>query len=320
MKHDINTPYITDEVIMESLKNSMHGALKYTLMNDFLSKYSFQRDLYALKGLLSALLDVTLDSITNIEILNPVEPSEYISEKNCILDIKLELNYTSIINIEIQARRQDYWPERSLTYLCRCFDSLEEGESYADVKQCIHIGILGTDVFEKKDPRYTGSYYTEYKMQDVVTHKNYSDKFVIKVLLLNHIEDATDEEKANPNSVYYWAKLFKARTWEELTMIAEKNPMMQSFVGTVKKLTADEKIIQMCESRRRYSLDVATYEYQIRAAEEEAEAARDEAREKIRAAREKTRKAEEETRKAEEERDKALARIAELEALIKNKD
>lgn len=316
----IDKPYINDIFIMEALKKTMHGELQYTLMNDFLSKYSFQRDLYALKGLLSALLNVPLDEITNIEILNPVEPSEYITDKNCILDIKLELNHESIINIEIQTRHQDFWPDRSLTYLCRCFDNLREGDSYAQVKPCIHIGILSTDIFKGDDEKYTGLYYSEYKMQEVHTHKNYSDKFVIKVLLLNHIEEASDSEKDDPNSVYAWAKLFTANTWEELTMIAEKNPMMQSFVGTVKQLTADEKIMQMCEARRRYNLDIATYEYEIKSAKDELESVQDElesVQDELKTKQDELKTKQDELDATKEDLSNALARIAELEKSIK---
>lgn len=46
-------------------------------------------------------------------------------------------------------------------------------------------------------------------------------------------------------------------------MIAQDNPMMNSFVGTVMQLTAEEKVAQACEMRRRYFADIATYEYEI---------------------------------------------------------
>ena len=52
----IDRPYIDDEKLREILEHSMHGALKYTLMNDFLAKYGLQKDLFALKRLLAALL------------------------------------------------------------------------------------------------------------------------------------------------------------------------------------------------------------------------------------------------------------------------
>lgn len=263
MKANIEKPFITDEVQLNLLKESNHGRLKYTLLNDFLSKYSFQNDLFALRGLLAALLHIKFEDITDITILNPIEPGNAITEKECVLDINLEFNHTTIINIEIQARYQDFWPERSIVYLCRNFDQLSSGESYALIKPCIQIGILNNSLFKPDDPRYTGDFYSEYRLLNTTNYKEYSSKFEIRVLSLSQLENASEEDKNNPNGLYRWAKMFKASTWEELKMIAQDNPMMDSFVGTVMQLTAEEKVAQACERRRRYSNDIATYEYEI---------------------------------------------------------
>ena len=270
----INTPYINDPATMRVLEQSMTGRLKYSLMNDFLSKYSLQNDLYALKGLLAALLRVHLDEITDIEILNPIEPADFVSDKNCVLDIKLILNNDKIINIEIQTVYQEFWPERSITYLCRNFDHLKAGESYDKIKPCVQIGILDKPLFHEDDERYTGEFYSEYEMLNVKTHTKYSSKFSIRVLSLSCLEAALDEDKTDSNSLYYWAKLFKADSWEELRMIAEENPRMESFVGTVRKLSAEEKVAQACEARRRYLQDVATYDSQIQALKDKVEDAK----------------------------------------------
>ena len=53
-------------------------------------------------------------------------------------------------------------------------------------------------------------------------------------------------------------------------METSSNPRMQSFVGTVKKLTAEEKVALACENRRRYSNEIATYEEMVKNAEENA--------------------------------------------------
>lgn len=260
---NINTPYITDSMQLNLLKSTHTGRLDYTLLNDFLSKYSFQKDLYALRGLLSALLHIDINDITDIVILNPIEPGNDISEKECILDIKLELNHSTIINIEIQARYQDFWPERTITYLCRNFNQLKAGQGYNSIKPCIQIGILNNDLFKPDDPRFTTDFYSVYRLLNVTNHKEYSSKFEIRVLSLNQLENASMEDKNDPNGLYQWARLFKASTWEELKMIAKDNPMMDSFVGTVMQLTAEEKVAQACEMRRRYSNDIATYEEEI---------------------------------------------------------
>lgn len=263
MKKNIEKPYITDETQLSLLKVSNQGRLKYTLLNDFLSKYSFQKDLFALRGLLAALLHIKTEDITDITILNPIEPGKDITEKECILDIKLELNNTTIINIEIQERYQDFWPERSIIYLCRNFDHLSSGESYNLIKPCIQIGILSKSLFKPDDPRYSDDFYSEYRLLNIRNHKEYSSKFEIRVLSLNQLENASIEDKNDPNGLYRWARIFKASTWEELKMIAGDNPMMNSFVGTVMHLTAEDRVAEACERRRRYSNDIATFEEEI---------------------------------------------------------
>lgn len=196
-----------------------------------------------------------------------------------ILDIKLELNNEKIINIEIQAAYQSFWAEQSLTYLCRNYNQLKEGDGYEEIKSCVHIGILGDDAFRKTDPRYTGEFFSKYRMLNVKNHKEYSSKFEIRMLLLNRINEVLEEEKNNHNGLYYWAKMFTARSWEELKMIAQENPMMQSLAGTVRKLSAEEKVAMACEARLRYSNDMATIENEKKKALKEMEEAKKETEE-----------------------------------------
>ena len=298
------------------LWDSMRGRMKYSLMNDFLSKYSFQNNLYALAGLLSSLLKIDQNTITDIEILNPIKPADAINEKLCVLDINLELNHSEIINIEIQSRFQEFWPERSLTYLCRNFDQLDRGDEYWKIKPCIHIGILEHDLFRTDDPRYTGEFYSEYAVLNRRTGTEYSSKFEIRVLSLEHLEEASPEEKEDPNGLYFWAKLFKARSWEEMKTVAEGNEFMKSFVGTIKQLTAEEEIAQACENRRRYSIEIATYEGMVRRAEAAAEAAKMEAEQAHEEARQSVMQAQEEVHQARQEAEELRAEIERLQKLM----
>ena len=125
----------------------------------------------------------------------------------------------------------------------------------------MQIGILDNDVFHPNDPRYTGELYVRYRMMNVKTHTEYTGKFEVRVLSLKNIEHASEVEKEEPNGVYQWAKLFAAQTWEELKMVAEKNERMQSFVGTVRQLSEEERVAQVCEARRKYLSDMATLFY-----------------------------------------------------------
>ena len=258
-------PFITDENQLKMMSENAKGKMEYTLMNDFLAKYSFQNDLYALKGLLAALLHIKVDEITDIIVCNPIELKDSIDTKECILDIKIELNNSRYVNVEIQSVKQDFWPERSLTYLCRNFDQLKSGEIYSKIKPCVHIGIMAKDIFSKDDPRYTGDFYSEYRLLHSNKHTEYSGKFEIRVLSLSQLENASDEDKADPNGLYRWAKLFAATSWDEFIRVVkdESNPMMSSLMGTVMMVSAEEKVKQACEAREKYLCDIATYEYEI---------------------------------------------------------
>lgn len=55
--------------------------------------------------------------------------------------------------------------------------------------------------------------------------------------------------------LYHWAQLFRATTWEEILMLAEKNENIKECIVTLKELTEDEKIQLECEARERSRLD-----------------------------------------------------------------
>ncbi len=71
------------------------------------------------------------------------------------------------------------------------------------------------------------------------------------VVDLTHIELATEEDKSY--DIDHWAHLFKATTWEELKMIAEKNEFMQEASQAIYELSADEMIRQRCRAREEYN-------------------------------------------------------------------
>lgn len=75
------------------------------------------------------------------------------------------------------------------------------------------------------------------------------------MLQLNQTENP--ENEINMPKVYYWAKLFKAATWEEIQMLAKKNEVINQSIVTLKELTADEKMRMQMEARERYRRDIS---------------------------------------------------------------
>ena len=218
------------------------GKIDYTLMNDCMFHSVMTQNGNVLKGLVCALLRLKPDRVHSITILNPYELGSDIRDKNFILDIKILLNDRKVINIELQVRSQRYWNDRSLIYLCRLFDNLEKGSLYSDVMPAYHISILNVTPFDEHP-----EFYATNKMMNVKKHYVYNDKFTLNVLDLNQIGLATDEDKKW--KLDYWARLFKATTWEGLQMLAQQDSDFQETCETIFRLNQNKSVRYWCQAR-----------------------------------------------------------------------
>lgn len=82
---------------------------------------------------------------------------------------------------------------------------------------------------------------------DIKNHKLYSDKFTLSVVDLTQTELATEEDKSN--RIDYWARLFKARTWEDLKMLAQNNEYLEEAANSIYQANAKEIVRQQCRAR-----------------------------------------------------------------------
>ncbi|MBR1392117.1 MAG: PD-(D/E)XK nuclease family transposase [Lachnospiraceae bacterium] len=154
------------------------------------------------------------------------------------------------------------WPTRSLSYLCRSYDELQRGEDYLSAKQAIQVGFLNYDLFPNQP-----EFFATYQLLNVKNMNLYTDKFTLCVLSLNQIHLATQEDRLW--KIDQWAKLFKATTWEDIKMIAENDPSLQSASATLYKLNADEIVRQQCRAREDYYQLENTHIRSIKLLEEE---------------------------------------------------
>ena len=205
----------------------------------------------ALKGLLSALLDIPADEMVEVIILNPIQLGEAIDEKTIVLDLNILINNGKKINLEMQVVNEGDWPERSLYYLCKNFIRLKRGETYKNILPTLHIGIVDFSPFPGNI-----QFYSEYYLRETKNNHIYSDKLCIRMLNLTQITSVTEEEQHS--DLYKWAKLFKSTTWEEIRMLADKDSSISEFTFTLHEMTEDEKIYQQCLARERYERDRAS--------------------------------------------------------------
>ncbi|MBT9777288.1 Rpn family recombination-promoting nuclease/putative transposase [Clostridium sp. MCC353] len=149
------------------------------------------------------------EDIKELEFPDTFLHGEYEGDREGILDVRIHLNNERKINIEIQILEYPFWEERSLYYLSKMFiDGFAKGESYSVLEECIHISILGFDLF------HADHYFSKIRLMDEKTHTIYSDKLSLRILYLNQLEQVSVEE--SKEEVYKWAKLISAKDWKVL--------------------------------------------------------------------------------------------------------
>lgn len=232
------------------------GSLPYGMTNDYMFRAVLQSNNKALKGLICSLLCLTDEDIISITVTNPVILGKNLTSKECRLDINVLLNDHTRINLEMQVANRMNWQNRSIIYLCRAYDMLEQGEDYIELKPALHIGFLDYTLF-KEHPKF----YATYKLIEVEDNYIYSDNFALSVVDLTQINMATEENRQH--HIHYWAKLFKATTWEEIKMLASKDEYLKEAANSIFQFNTDEQIRKLCRDREEYYQDICNYERAI---------------------------------------------------------
>ena len=231
--------------------NAATGTIPVPLTNDMMLHSITQNNNTILKGLISALLKIPPQTISEVRLLNPLDYRNMM-DKSIILDIKAILNNAMIINIELQVAvvvDDLKWINRSILYLCRTFDNIGTGEDYENILPSMHISILPKDLFSDAPPEFYACYY----LKNVGNGHIYSTNFALHVLYLNHIDLATESDIEN--DLAYWAEAFLARTWEDLKALALKRPVLKEVAETMYTVSAEQHERTMMEAHQKYVMD-----------------------------------------------------------------
>ena len=228
----------------EALKKAT-GVIPYTFLNDYMFRVILQKHRNVLRSVVCACLKLKAEEVQDIVVQNPIELGEAIDDKTFILDINVLLNNNTIINLEMQVLDLKDWPERSLSYLARSYDNVAKGDEYINVKPVYHIGFLNYTLF----PKYP-EFFAKYRMMNIKNHNVYTTKFNLYVVDLTKIELATQEDI--DTGLVYWTQVFKAKTWEELRQMAERNQELQEATEALYVYNQDEIVKQQCRARQDY--------------------------------------------------------------------
>ena len=230
--------------VSEALKKAT-GIIPYTFLNDYMFRVILQKHKNVLRSIVCACLKLDAGDVQDIVVQNPIELGEAIDDKTFILDINVLLNNNTIINLEMQVLDLKDWSERSLSYLARSYDNVAKGDEYINVKPVYHIGFLNYTIF----PEYP-EFFAKYRMMNIKNHNVYTTKFNLYVVDLTKIELATQEDV--DTGLVYWTQVFKAKTWEELRQMAERNQELQEATEALYVYNQDEIVKEKCRARQDY--------------------------------------------------------------------
>lgn len=111
--------------------------------HDVVFKALFVKNPDILKAFLSDVLDLPLTDKDEIVILNPELIPDTPDGKLSRLDIHVNMADRKF-NIEMQARKKGFSPERVLYYWCEMYgEKFESGSKYEELEQTYSVNILG---------------------------------------------------------------------------------------------------------------------------------------------------------------------------------
>ena len=230
------------------------GKIDYPLTNDVVFHSAVQHSGNVLKLLACSLTGLSHDEVEEVHLENPID-FRGTADKEIIMDVKLLLNRGQLLNVELQIRiatDDAWWLNRSLIYLCRCFDNLEHSDEYENVLPSTQITIVPKDIFTNADAEF----YARYFMTNERTGHIYTRNFGLNVLYLNHADLATEEDRVTARDT--WARAFRAKTWEELKTACAEREGFSEVAEMVYLSNADLQERALAEAHEKYVLTMNT--------------------------------------------------------------
>ena len=202
------------------------------------------------KGFIAAVLGKDPVSIRNTILIPSELRRESPDDKLGILDVMVELDDGSKLNMEMQVPYFEFWTNRVLFYECKVYTGqIKKGEPYETLKPCIHVSILDFIHFPE-DKRC----YRKIAFCDVETGKQYTNLMELHILELKKLP----EEDQNEEGVIRWMRFLSGKTKKEFEDMAKKDEYIEEAYNELKKLSLDEQKRLEYEARERALHDYNT--------------------------------------------------------------
>jgi predicted transposase/invertase (TIGR01784 family) len=141
-------------------------------------------------------------------------------------------------------------------------EQIQRGGDYYQIERVVCIVICGGVLLSEE-----AEYYNTYSLRNARSGKEFTDLMEINILEPEKLPVEPD------GRLFNWGQFFKAKTPEELAMIAKKDPAIAEAVGLVMELNEDDAERMLAHARWKWQMDHAALERKhYREGEEAAEA------------------------------------------------
>lgn len=182
------------------------------LTSDYVFKRIFgqEENKEALKDLLQSILNI---KINNIEINNPEISKDFYDSKYGVLDLKVTLNNSVIVNVEMQLQNQHNIEPRSTYYMTSTYaGQLGEGEQYTNCKKVIVIDILNFNYYKRNSYHSVAKMKFKDSSKDEIVDMGYKDEDLYSTNYIEmHVIELPKFKKKNPDihtKLEQWLWLF----------------------------------------------------------------------------------------------------------------
>ena len=197
--------------------------------------------------------------IQSVEFLDSVMNSENPEDKDSLLDLRVKLDDGMSVNIEMQTMSKENFEERILVYLSRLYtQNLKKGVSYTKICPAYSLVFTTFTVFEQLKDFYS-LFQFKAKNSEVV----FSHYLGIVLVELNKFKEKDLSKIIDLRNM--WCYLIKNSgriKSKELKEISKKGDEMKQAVRRLEKLSREETMQILEESREKARMDrIAEIEY-----------------------------------------------------------
>ena len=286
------------------------------LLNDFAFKYVFGEDCKETNDALKSLLTVFLErSVNKVVVKNSEMVKDYSKMKNPRLDLLVEFDDRTMVDLEMQLRQtQDYLPIRFSYYLARLHGSQElEGKYYKQLKETIVLVFFNVNLIENDRMCNTFTLKNEDGLSFV---KETEDRMKIQTVEMakldvnKPLEDMNEQEKM----IYYFLNCHKGMEDSKIKVMIESDGVIQMLEKRVETISDDgwKKII---EDFRKLHENEERMERQLEL--EEAHKAKEEAKNALQEANKLNQEADKKVEEADKKVEEADKKVEKANKLVK---